>query len=406
MSSPVDPSTLERKFMFGYQGWYGCPADGSPLNRWQHWFAAGRPPAAATLRVDMWPDVSDLPPDELCDTPLTLPSGARAQLYSAYNPRTVDRHFRWMQEYALAGAFLQRFTLGLRDPPVSTFRDTVARNVRSAAEANGRVFAIMYDISGHPRDTVVADIEHDWVHLVDALQLTRSPQYLHHRGRPLVAIWGLGFVDRSPTPLQAAEVIEFFRSHPDPRYRATVMGGVPAQWRTLSQDSQTDPDWATVYRSFDVLSPWTVGRFRDMATVDRFYEEQVHEDLAEARRLRIDYLPVVFPGFSWHNMHPATSLNRIPRVGGRFLWHQVERALEGGSTMMYGAMFDEVDEGTAMFKVAASHQDAPAGVALVTLDADGEQVPSDRYLQLARDAQRALLNPRAEAAAPRLHRGK
>ena len=151
---------------------------------------AGRPPAAATLRVDMWPDVSDLPPDELCDTPLTLPSGARAQLYSAYNPRTVDRHFRWMQEYALAGAFLQRFTLGLRDPPVSTFRDTVARNVRSAAEANGRVFAIMYDISGHPRDTVVADIEHDWVHLVDALQLTRSPQYLHHRGRPLVAIGG------------------------------------------------------------------------------------------------------------------------------------------------------------------------------------------------------------------------
>ena len=171
------------------------------------------------------------------------------------------------------------------------------------------------------------------------------------------------------------------------------MGGVPAQWRTLSQDSQTDPDWATVYRSFDVLSPWTVGRFRDMATVDRFYEEQVHEDLAEARRLRIDYLPVVFPGFSWHNMHPATSLNRIPRVGGRFLWHQVERALEGGSTMMYGAMFDEVDEGTAMFKVAASHQDAPAGAALVTLDADGEQVPSDRYLQLARDAQRALLQP-------------
>ena len=175
MSSPVDPSTLERKFMFGYQGWFGCPADGSPLNRWQHWFAAGRPPAAATLRVDMWPDVSDLPPDELCDD--TAHSPVRRE-GTALIPRTTrgpsTATSGGCRSHALAGAFLQRFTLGLRDPPVSTFRDTVARNVRSAAEANGRVFAIMYDISGHPRDTVVADIERDWVHLVDALRLTRQ----------------------------------------------------------------------------------------------------------------------------------------------------------------------------------------------------------------------------------------
>jgi hypothetical protein len=89
-------------------------------------------------------------------------------------------------------------------------------------------------------------------------------------------------------------------------------------------------------------------------------------------------------------MNPTAPFNPIPRRGGRFFWHQVERALDAGSTMLYGAMFDEVDEGTAMFKLAPTHDAAPAGVPIVTLDVDGEQLPSDWYLQLAREAQRRL----------------
>src|SRR5262245_54574985 len=58
-ASGVDPTTLDGKLMFGYQGWFGCPGDGSPLNTWEHWFRRGVP-TAATLRVDMWPDVSEL----------------------------------------------------------------------------------------------------------------------------------------------------------------------------------------------------------------------------------------------------------------------------------------------------------------------------------------------------------
>jgi hypothetical protein len=387
----VDPTTLDRKLMFGYQGWFGCPGDGSPLGAWEHWFVRGQPARAETLRVDMWPDVSELSAEERCDTPLRLPAGATAQLFSAYNPKTVDRHFRWMREYDLAGVFLQRFTLGLRTPAVLGFRDGVARNVQSAAEANGRVFAMMYDISGHRRETLVDDVKRDWVHLVDTLHVTSSPQYLHHRGRPLLAIWGLGFEDRSPTAEQAAELIDFFKNHPDPRYRVTLMGGVPSRWRTLSRDSQKDPKWAAVYRSFDILSPWSVGRFQDARGIDRFYAEEVRQDLAEARRLRIDYLPVVFPGFSWHNLNRAAPENRIPRLGGRFYWRQVGRALQARNTMLYGAMFDEVDEGTAMFKMAASPRDAPTEeVPLVTLDQDGEHLPSDWYLRLAREAQKAL----------------
>ena len=389
VASDVDPTTLDGKLMFGYQGWFGCPGDGSPLDAWEHWFRRGTA-NASTLRVDMWPDVSELSESERCNTPLTLPGGQTAQLYSAYNPRTVDRHFAWLQEYDLAGVFLQRFTSRLDDRSILGFRDGVARNVRAAAEAHGRVFAIMYDISGHPRETVVEAVKRDWAYIVDTMRITESPRYLQHHGRPVLAIWGFGFRDRAPSPEQAAELIDFFKNNPEPRYRVTLLGGIPARWRTLSRDSQADEAWARVYRSFDILSPWTVGRFRDEEGIDRFYREEVAPDLAEVNRLGLEYMPVVFPGFSWHNMNPTTPFNPIPRHGGRFYWYQVERALQAGNRMMYGAMFDEVDEGTAMFKLAPTRDSVPAGVPIVTLDADGDQVPSDWYLQLAREAQRRL----------------
>jgi len=388
-ASAVDPTTLDGKLMFGYQGWFGCPGDGSPLNTWEHWFRRGAP-TAATLRVDMWPDVSELSESERCDTSLTLPDGQHAQLYSAYNPRTVDRHFAWLQQYELPGVFLQRFTVRLDDKSVRGFRDGVARNVRAASETHGRVFAIMYDITGHPAETVVKAVERDWGYLVDTLRITESPQYLRHHGRPVLAIWGLGFRDRAPTPEQAAELIDFFKNNPDERFRVTLLGGVPSRWRTLSRDSKTEEAWAQVYRSFDVLSPWTVGRFRDDETTDRFFRDEVVPDLIESGRLGLGYMPVVFPGFSWHNMNPTAPSNPIPRRGGRFFEHQIDQALQAGATMLYGAMFDEVDEGTAMFKLAPTRDSVPAGVPIVTLDADGEQLPSDWYLQLARQAQERL----------------
>src|SRR5215831_13817021 len=385
---PVDSTTIHDKLLFGYQGWFGCPDDGSPLGAWEHWFQRGAPAGAATLRVDMWPDVSELGPDERCATPLSLPGGYPAQVYSAFNPSTVDRHFRWLREYDLAGVFLQRFTVRLENSAVLGFRDAVARHVRAAAESHGRVFAIMYDISGQPRETLVDTVKRDWMRLVDTLRLTDSDRYLRHDGRPVLAIWGFGFTDRSATPGQAKELIDFFKNNPDPRYRVTLLGGVPSRWRTLTRDSQQDPEWARVYRSFDILSPWTVGRFRDARGIDRFYEDEVAKDVSETHRLGIEYMPVVYPGFSWHNMNPTAPFNPIPRRGGRFFWRQTERALRAHNTMLYAAMFDEVDEGTAMFKLAASRREAPIERPIVTMDADGQKLPNDWYLRLAREAQR------------------
>src|SRR5215208_3491267 len=61
-SAPVDATTLDRKLLFGYQGWFGCPGDGSPLGSWEHWFNRGTVAGAASLRVDMWPDITELDP--------------------------------------------------------------------------------------------------------------------------------------------------------------------------------------------------------------------------------------------------------------------------------------------------------------------------------------------------------
>lgn len=398
-TATVDADTMSGKLLFGYQGWFGCPGDGSPLRDWHHWFRGGEPASAASVRVDMWPDVSELAPDERCPTPLTLPDGRVAEVFSAYDRRTVDRHFRWLQQYELPGVVLQRFSHDLDNLAVQEFRDGVARNVRTAAEFYGRVFALTYDISGHPRESVVQSLKDDWVHLVDELRVTQSPRYLRHRGRPVLTIWGFGFRDRSVTPEQAAELVDFFKNNPVARYRVTLVGGIPSRWRSLTRDSQDDARWASVYRSFDVLSPWTVGRFANDRETDRFYKEEVERDLRETRRLRIDYMPVLFPGFSWHNMNPDSPFNRIPRRGGRFYWRQVERALSTGATMLFGAMFDEVDEGTAMFKVAPTLRDAPKDPPFVTLDVDGEVLPNDWYLRLARETQRrltqAMIRPRA-----------
>jgi hypothetical protein len=46
-------------------------------------------------------------------------------------------------------------------------------------------------------------------------------------------------------------------------------------------------------------------------------------------------------------------------------------------------MFDEVDEGTAMFKMVPSASQVPSDSWFLTLDADACKLPSDWYLRLA-----------------------
>jgi hypothetical protein len=110
------------------------------------------------------------------------------------------------------------------------------------------------------------------------------------------------------------------------------------------------------------------------------------KDLEWCRDNHKEYLPVAFPGFSWHNQRPASRLDEIPRLKGRFLWKQYVEAKKAGATMLYQAMFDEMDEGTAIFKCT---NDPPVGESrFLTL----EGLPSDHYLWLTNMGRRLLSN--------------
>jgi hypothetical protein len=384
----VDASTMHGKLLMGYQGWFSCPTDGSNTN-WFHWFNANVPDATH-LRVDMWPDESELPAAEKCATSLKYPDGRPASVYSASNPATVLRHFGWMRDYGIDGVFVQRFLTEPAGAVWAAKRNAVLDNERAAAEATGRVFAVEIDISNTSVDpNLVAEIEADWKYLVDTKKVTDSRAYLHQDGKPVLGIYGFGLNLYPTTPAQAMAIVDFFENNPEPRYRATLFGGVPSSWRTLDGDTLSDPAWADYYCSLDVISPWSVGRFETDAQADAYRSKMV-ADMKRATECGAEYMPVVWPGTSFHNnanggepTGQETKFNLIPRRGGDFYWRQVYNAVSLGVPEVFNAMFDEVDEDTAMFKVAATTADQPAGVELLSMDADGEKLPSDWYLHLA-----------------------
>jgi hypothetical protein len=378
----IDPTSLNHKIMAGYQGWFAAPGDGSGYG-WIHW--GGPTIDADNITIDMWPDMREYDPDELFETDFVYQDLTNAGLYSAYTRKTVERHVKWMKDYGIDGVFVQRFlgsTARRRD-----LRDTVLQNVRYGAEKYGRVFANMYDISGGDSETMVEWMKNDWMHLVDDLKILESPNYLHHNGRPVLSIWGFGLNGRPGTPAIAEEIIDWFtRDAPEP-YRVTLKGGVDDKWQSHSAA------WQAAYEKFDILSPWSVGRYGDIAGADNFRESKIEPDLARTQSKNIDYMPVVFPGFSWYNLKEGTSeLNKRPRNGGKFLWRQFFNAVDAGCNMVYVAMFDEVDEGTAIYKLAENDSQTPTTGKFVTLDMDGFKLPSDWYLRLTGEASAMLRN--------------
>lgn len=379
----VDTTTLTGKVMCGYQGWFGAAGDSTNGNRgWRHWCRYQGPPSQTNVTVDLWPDVSELGSEERFATALTL-NGRPAEVFSSQNKATVLRHFQWMSEYGLDGVFVQRFIGGLRDPAELRRRNTVLGHCREGANRYGRAYAVMYDLTGLKRGRI-NEVMEDWRALRKSFTITEDPAYLHHRGKPVVAVWGIGFNDgRDYTLAECRQLVEFLKSDPAAG-GCTVMLGLPAHWRELKADAVSDPDLVELARLSDIVSPWTVGRYTTPAQAAEYAQKLLKPDQAWCRQKGIDFLPVVYPGFSWHNLKGGR-LDQIPRRRGQFLWSQFCEARRAGVAMLYVAMFDEVDEATAVFKCA---NDVPGGGNSQFVTYEG--LPSDYYLKLVNAGARLL----------------
>jgi hypothetical protein len=371
----IDASTLRHKVLCGYQGWFRCPGDPAGEG-WRHWSRNSARLTPRSLTFEMWPDLSEHAADEKYPAPgFTHPDGKPAHLFSSAHPKTVERHFQWMKRYGIDGVLVQRFLVNLRTPSF----DKVLGHVRASAAKTGRVYAVGYDLTDAPKGRLYDLLVGDWKRLVDELKVTRDDRYLRHGGKPVVMVWGF-FSDRFG-PALAHRVIDFFKT--DGRYGATLIGGCQWQWR-----AEKDAEWARAFRRFDVLSPWNVGNVMKAGGQKHAATGHWKEDLAEAKRAGMAYLPVVYPGFGWTNLKGKGAAGAtVPRLGGAFYWRQFTTAARLGMEMAYVAMFDEVDEATAVFKVSNA---PPTQGRFATY----EGLPADWYLRLTGEGSRVIRGER------------
>lgn len=378
--------SYEGLVMAGYQGWFHNP-DGGVMY-----------PDESKIHIDMWPDVSEY--EKTYPTGLKLKDGSTARFFCSDDESTVATHFKWMKQYGLDGVFMQRFYNNCRPHNGSReWSTTVLRHALKYSERYSRAISVMYDLSGlNPQKGETCDLLiDDWKYLVDSLKVTsysNNNNYLFYKGRPLVVIWGVGFPDRpyDIKDIKLAEFIDFL--HNDPEYGGcSVMLGVPTFWRELFCDCVHDPYLHELIKMSDLVLPWMVQRFTPLLHFDMGrYHDIIEKDSQWCSDNGVGYVPLVYPGFSWHNLSREGAgiggpkpVGSIPRQGGTFYWDQIYTAISAGAKMLYVAMFDEVNEGTAIFKCS---DNPPVSDIAKFIDMDG--MPSDHYLFLTGEGAKML----------------
>jgi len=379
VKSTISYDSYDGLVMAGYQGWFNTPGDGAGRG-WHHYERNGRfEPGWCT--IDLWPEVSEYP--DLYDTAFTFEDGTVAKVPSSHDYSTVDTHFRWMQEYGLDGVFMQRFLAEIANPSGMEHFSTVLSNAMECANRYSRAIAVMYDLSGMPADgpeLLLSDIDAIAArhHLFDH---EANPSYLYHNGKPLVAVWGVGFNDNRRYGYdEASRIIEGLRER-----GYSILIGVPTHWRELRADTLPDKRLHALIGRCDIVMPWFVGRYTEFTYPQ--YHNLIKADIRWCKKHKVDYAPLCFPGFSWANMMRHGKGLQIPRQGGAFFQAQLDFCVLAGARMLYIAMFDEIDEGTAIFKIARKVPVPAPRSEFVPLD---EGVPSDRYLRQVGEVSRRL----------------
>ena len=373
--SRVRFKSIRNLVMAGYQGWFNTPEDGAGLG-WKH-FEKEKEFKPGKCTIDLWPDVSEY--EKTYETAFKLPDETPAKVFSSYDASTTDLHFKWMKQYGIDGVFMQRFVVSIRNQKGKDNYNKILNNAILSAEKYDRAICLMYDLSGMEageEDILICD----WKELCEKYKLVsrNNNHYVYHHGKPLVAVWGIGFNDRRKYGYeQVKKIIDFLKSE-----GCSILVGVPTHWRTLTIDAVSDTRLLELVKQADIVHPWLVGRF-DNNTYEP-YRKSIEEDIKWCKANGKDYMPVLFPGFSWHNMKKDAPQNMIPRLGGRFFWKQVKGAVDAGAESLYLAMFDEIDEGTAFFKCTNT---PPVGESsFITYEGEAP----DHYLWLAGEAAKYL----------------
>ena len=373
--SRVRFKSIRNLVMAGYQGWFNTPEDGAGLG-WKH-FEKEKEFKPGKCTIDLWPDVSEY--EKTYETAFKLPDETPAKVFSSYDASTTDLHFKWMKQYGIDGVFMQRFVVSIRNQKGKDNYNKILNNAVLSAEKYNRAICLMYDLSGMEageEDILICD----WKELCEKYKLVsrNNNHYVYHHGKPLVAVWGIGFNDRRKYGYeQVKKIIDFLKSE-----GCSILVGVPTHWRTLTIDAVSDTRLLELVKQADIVHPWLVGRF-DNNTYEP-YRKSIEEDIKWCKANGKDYMPVLFPGFSWHNMKKDAPQNMIPRLGGRFFWKQVKGAVDAGAESLYLAMFDEIDEGTAFFKCTNT---PPVGESsFITYEGEAP----DHYLWLAGEAAKYL----------------
>lgn len=381
----ADTSTMNDKVFAAYQGWFHCPGDPGPDSNWFHWsYVSQIVPDAQTVSVPNYPITTEYPTESRCPVPGLTVNGQQAYFFTSLALGTAETHFRWMREYGIDGAMMQRFT-----GSIDSYRqedDIVLRHAFQAAQDNGRSIMIEYDMSGDfnntqtqaQEDALFNQITQDWTHLVNDLHILDNPRYQKHNGKPVVSLWGMGRpADElwGVKPALARRVIAWFKNTAG----TTVIGGVSPFWMEL-------PEWKDILATLDVIQPWNVGAYGNEGDLAWQLQNRITPQLAATKASGQLYMPTVFPASSGRDRNNGNRATEgAASVGGAFFWHQAFDDRSAGVRTIKIAMFDEVGEGTSLLKTAANASEAPSQFSWLNLDADGLRIPHDWNLRIAHE---------------------
>ena len=388
------------KSVAGYQVWFVA---GTLTSGWTHWNSrTSGAPGPNTSHFEVCPDISEYPDEKLKPTNLEpMGNGTPFKLFTSSDKEVIDIHMKWMKDYGIDGAAVQRFIGNIGGSIIHSPTESIIK-VKNAAEANERIFYICYDTSSSGMETTWSEtIKMDWVYNVEQKNLTTSPAYAKVGNKPVVQLWGIG-MKGGKNPGSAQEtiaLINFFKAR-----GCYVIGGTPRGWRTGTSDSKgvtqpvtvpgDDENFLPVYEALNMISPWMPGRIRSNTDADNLLVSTQTPDKSFCDARNIQYMVVNFPGFAWSQWNDG-DVNHTPRNAGEFMWKQATNIKKLGCQNMYFAMFDEYDEGTAIMKNATDWSMIPTNQYFLTSSADGLWCSSDFQLRVAGAAVAMLKGQRA-----------